>query len=171
VQVGEALHVGLVDDGALPRDAGAALAAPGEGRVHHAAFLDEPRAVALVEGQVVARFQLVAEDLRAPDQVADDGAGIGVEEELVRVEAVAGVRRMRAVHAVAVDRARARIGQVAVPDLVGEFRQLDPVDLRLARIVEEAELHLGGVRGEEREVHARARPMSRRAEGLPLPHA
>jgi hypothetical protein len=46
-------------------------------------------------------------------------------------------------HPVAVDGARARVGQVAVPDFVGELRQLDAFELALALDVEEAQLDLG----------------------------
>ena len=45
-----------------------------------------------------------------------------------------------------------------MPDLVRVLGQLDALDLALARHVEEAELHLGRVRGEEREVDTHAVP-------------
>src|SRR5712692_5232634 len=45
-----------------------------------------------------------------------------------------------------------------MPDLVGELRQLDPLELALAGRVEQAELHLGGMRREQREVHAESIP-------------
>ncbi len=57
-----------------------------------------------------------------------------------------------AVHPVGVHRVGAEIAQVAVPHLVGELGQLDAVELAPARLVEQAQLHPGGVRGEEREV-------------------
>jgi len=56
---------------------------------------------------------------------------------------------------VAVDRAGAGIRQVTVPDLVGVFGELDPLDLLLALVVEQAELDLGGVGREQGEVDAR----------------
>jgi hypothetical protein len=58
-----------------------------------------------------------------------------------------------------------------VPDLVGEFRQLDPFDLHLPGVVEETELDLGGMGGEEREVHAQPVPVRAEREGGSLPHA
>ena len=61
-------------------------------------------------------------------------------------------------HAIAVDRAGPRIGQVAVPDLVGVFGQLDALDLALACGVEQADLDFGGVGREQREIDALAVP-------------
>ena len=45
-------------------------------------------------------------------------------------------------HTIAVDRARPRIRQIAVPDLVGVFRQFYPLEFRAPGIVEQAELDL-----------------------------
>ena len=74
-------------------------------------------------------------------------------------------------HAIAVDRARARIGQIAVPDLVGEFRQLDALDFALAVVVEKAELDLGGVGGKQREVDPEPGPCRAAREGHTLAQA
>ena len=62
------------------------------------------------------------------------------------------LRRVRAVHAVAVDLAGTHARHVAVPDLVAVFGQLDALGLGLAAVIEQAELDLGGVRREEGEV-------------------
>ena len=97
--------------------------APGEGGVDDAALEIERRAVALVEGQVIAGFDLVAEQRRVPLQLADQLLGVGIEQELVRIEAVAGRGLVRAMHAISVDRAGARVRKVAVPDFVGVFGQ------------------------------------------------
>ena len=61
---------------------------------------------------------------------------------------------VRAVHAITVDRAGARIGQKPMPDFVGEFRQFDPLDFALALVVEKAQFDLCGVGGEQSEVNA-----------------
>ena len=71
---------------------------------------------------------------------------------------MAGRRLVGAVHAIAVDRARPRIGQVTVPDLVGILRQGDALDLAPAALVEQAELDLGGVGREQGEVDAQPVP-------------
>ena len=72
---------------------------------------------------VVAGFHRVAEDRGVPVEVAEMAAGIGIEQQLVRIEAVAGIGLVRPMHAVAIDRAGMNVGQIAMPDLVGVFRQ------------------------------------------------
>ncbi len=157
VQLGEALHVRLVQHRPVPRHARRPVVAPGEGRVDHAALGHERGAVALVEGRVVLTHD-VAEQLRRPVDLAHHGLGVGVQHQLVRVEAVPVLRLIGSVHAVAVDGAGPGLGQEAVPDLVGVFRQVDAADLGLARIVEQAQLHLGGIGGEQREVDPQPGP-------------
>ena len=58
----------------------------------------------------------------------------------MRVEAVAVLGPIRAVHAVAVEQPGPRFGQVAVPDLVGVLRERDALDFAPALRIEEAEL-------------------------------
>jgi len=62
------------------------------------------------------------------------------------------------VHAVAINLAGADPADPAVKDLVGVFRQFDPLQLGLAALVEQADLHLGGVGGEQGEIDALAIP-------------
>src|SRR5262249_52440405 len=78
-----------------------------------------------------------------------------VEHQLVRVEAVSGARLVGAVYAIPVDRAGPHIRQIAVPDLVGVFRQIDP---HLAGLVEQAELDPRRIGGEQCEIDALAVP-------------
>jgi hypothetical protein len=52
-------------------------------------------------------------------------AGIRIEQQLVGIEAVSGARLVGAMDANAVDRAGVHVRQIAVPDLVGAFGQLD----------------------------------------------
>jgi hypothetical protein len=61
-------------------------------------------------------------------------------------------------NAVGVDRAGTTGRQIAVPDFVCIFRQLDPLELGFTVLVEQAELDFGGVRREEREVDAEPAP-------------
>ena len=137
--------------------------------IDHHAFRHEGRAVALVEGQVVHRLHRVAEDRGIPVQLAGMGAGVGIEQQLVGIEAVPRVRLVGAVDAVAVDGAGPDLGQVAVPDLVGVFGQLDALDLLVAGAVEQADLDLGGVGREEREIGALAVPGRAAREGRAFP--
>ena len=74
----------------------------------------------------------VAEDGRVPVELADMGARVGVEQQLVRIEAMAGLRLVGPVDAKAVEGARADVGDVAVKNLVGELRQFEALDFAFA---------------------------------------
>ena len=140
-------------------DFGLSRRPPGEGRVDDAAFLHQGRAVAFVERAIlVGMLQLVAEQFGPPAQVPDKLLGIGIEHELVRIEPVSRVRFVRTMNAVGIDRARTTGRQVAVPDFVSIFRQLNPLELGFTVLVEQAELDLGGMGREEREVDAEPVP-------------
>src|SRR3546814_17943236 len=94
----------------------------------------------------------------APAELAVERLGIGVHQQLVRVEPVAGLRIVGAMHAVAVEHVRLPVRPVAMPDLVRLLRQGDPFRLLEAGPVEQAELHPPGVGGEEGEVAALTAP-------------
>jgi hypothetical protein len=49
--------------------------------------------------------------------------GVGIDEKLVRVEAVSVSRLIRAVHTVTIELARTYAGDVAVPDLISLLRK------------------------------------------------
>ncbi len=124
---GEALDVDFVDHRLVPgHGLPAGFAVPVEIGIDDHAFGHERRAVALVEGEVVAGFHLVAEHRRIPFQRPGMGAGVGVEQQFVRVEAMPGLGLIRAVNAVAVEGARSDIRQIAVKNLVGIFGKFDP---------------------------------------------
>ncbi|MFT3847446.1 MAG: hypothetical protein QM739_01850 [Propionivibrio sp.] len=106
----------------------------------------------------------VAEVGVVPAQAATDGLGIRVEQQLVRVEAMALLRAVRAMHPVAVKQAVPFARQVAMPDEIGLLRHGDAFDLASAVQVEQAELDLGRVLGEEREIDALSVP--RRAKRI-----
>jgi hypothetical protein len=83
---------------------------------------------------------------------------VGIEQQLIGVETVPGFRLIGPVHPIAVDRASTHVGDVAMPDLIGVLRQFDPFELLLAFVVEEADLYLGGMGGEESKVRALSIP-------------
>ena len=56
IELGVAAHVHFVDDGALPPDTRRALLSPRESGVNHTAARHKRRAVAIVEGEVIAAF-------------------------------------------------------------------------------------------------------------------
>jgi len=156
---GVTAHMGLVDDRLVPGHLHGVVAAPGEGRIDDLGLGYEGRAVALVEAEVgILVADGVAEQRFGPAQLAHQLFGIGVDQQLVRVETMAGVRLVGAVDAIAVDLPRVRVRQVAVPDLVGVLGQLDALDFGLALVVEQAQLDLCRVRREDGEVDAKAVP-------------
>ena len=171
VQLGEALHVDLVDEGLVPGRPRGAVALPVEPRIVDDALRDRVGVVGGVEHQVrVGAVGLVGEHVgRVPQDPALDGLRVGVDQQLVRVEAVALLGIPRPVHPERVPLAGPDVRQVAVPVERGALAQVHP---RLAIVgVEEAQLHPLGVLGEEREVGAGPVPGRAEREGPPGPHA
>jgi hypothetical protein len=160
VQLGHAAHMGLVEHGLAPGDLRPRILAPIlRLRIDDPAFRHAGGAVAFAEGEILLfRVQFVAVMRRRPFDVADQLAGIGVEQQFVGIEAVALLRRVGPVHTVAIERAGTDSRQIAVPDLVGIFGKRDPVDLAPALGVEQAKLDPLGMGGEDREIGARAVP-------------
>src|SRR3989338_6311848 len=58
-----------------------------------------------------------------------------------------------------------------MPDLVGVFGQLDPLDFLVALVIEKAQLHTRGMRREQREIDAEAVPGGAQREGITFGHA
>ena len=114
----------FVDHRLVPRDVRWPVVTPGEGGVDHGGERGKRRAVPVVGNEVGARCSfLVPEHLVAPAVRAADLLGIRVEQELRRVEALAGLRVVATVDAIAIQLTRSYLGEVAVPDHVGVFGQ------------------------------------------------
>ncbi len=112
---GEALHVRLVDDEARPDDARALHALPVEAAIHHDAPRHAGSAVAVVEGEVRPPApHAVGVDRGVEVHPAVDGTGVGVDQELVGVEAQTARGIVRSVGAQAVERSRAHAPEIAV---------------------------------------------------------
>jgi len=171
VKLGEALDVQLVDHRILPRRARWCVVVPGESGIDDPALRHSRRAVARVERKILALVpDAVAEVRIAPPHLADDLARVRVEQQLVRVEAVALLGCIRTVHSVAVQHAGPRLRQVAVPHEVGALGHVDALDFAPTLRVEDAELHALGVLGVEREVDAFAVPGRAEGRGRSAPH-
>src|SRR5262245_33354000 len=76
------------------------------------------RAIPWIQTQGVFGTARVSVNGIVPLQVAADCLRIGIEENLVRIESMSLVRRIRSVNTISVQLTRLRIGQIAVPDLV-----------------------------------------------------
>ena len=141
---GVAADVDLVDDRVGERGIGRAIACPVEVAVDHDGFGDAVGGVLVVALEVIAAGDVVGEDGGLPVDVASDGLGVGVDEELGRVEAVALFRLPRAVDAIAVALAGLDVADETVPDVGGALVQGDAVSL-VALFVKEADRDAGGV--------------------------
>ena len=166
VEGGEALDVQLVDHGVVPRGAGVGVVAPREEGVGHHRPGDVGGRVAPV-ALVVGAARAVAEDGLVPVEAAVDGQGVGVDEQLGRVEAQAPVGFPGAVDPVAVALPGHDPGEVAVPHVAVDLGQrqagLDarrkPADgSAQALVVEQAQLNRGGALAEQGEVGTLAIP-------------
>ena len=152
--LGEALHVQLVEQALGQRRQQATVASPVEGVGDHAGLQRPARVVAHVH--VLRVFAVGGEVRVAPVETADDLPRPGIQQHLVRVEAVAAVRPPGAICAKAVDQPGPGTGQVAVPDVVGLHRQRHAQCFDGAAVVEHAQLDRRRVGREDREVDALA---------------
>ena len=107
---------------------------PVESRIDHCAQGGKRCAVPLVECQVPVRISdLIGEQLVGPFQFPADRFRVGIEQELVGIEAKPGVRIVGTVHAVAIELIRPRIGQVQMPGAIGALADADRVSCRRGR--------------------------------------
>src|SRR5690606_40953079 len=121
------------------RDLHRVVATTGKGWIDDLALGDEGRTVALVEAQVaVGMADGVAEQRFGPTQLAYQLFGVWVDQQLVGVETMPGFRLVGPINAVSIDLPRMSVGQVAVPDFIGIFRQNDALQLGFAAGVEQA---------------------------------
>ncbi len=155
----EAAQIHLVDHRLVPGTARVTVVAPAELGLDDTAFRHAAGVVPAVEGEIGAwRAGAIAEMRIVPFERAVEGASVGIEHQFVRVEPVPAFGLVGSVDAIAIKQAGAGIRQIAVPDLVRALRQRYAGDLARAAAVEETELHLLGVRREQREVDAGAVP-------------
>ncbi len=144
VEGGEALDVHLVDHGLVHGRVRVAVVTPVEPRVHHHGLGHEGGAVDVIG----------LEDAFVPAGLPRHRLGVGVEEKLGRVAAVASLGPVRPVNAEPVALARSHTRHIAVPTESRDVGKVDPG--LLALLPEQAQLHSGGHLGEEGEVGAGA---------------
>src|SRR5947207_14928283 len=90
----------------------------------------------------------------APAHRADDVSGVRIEQQFVRIKAMAFFGPVGAMRAVAIQEARSRFGQIAVPHHVGTLSELKVLQLAAAARVEDDQVDTGRVCGIQREVNA-----------------
>ena len=159
---GEALDVGLVHHGLMPRDAQLPVVAPLEPWVGDHRPRHERRAVRVVAFPVVAAERVTVNGGVPPD-LAVDRRGVGIEQQLARIAPQAVLRVVRAVDAVAVTLPVADPRQEAVPHVAVDLGHVQPL-FRGAALVEQAQLDSLGYLGKQREVRPDAVVAWRRAD-------
>ncbi|EXI74697.1 MAG: hypothetical protein AW07_01625 [Candidatus Accumulibacter sp. SK-11] len=170
VQAGEALDVQLVDDALMPGNIRAAVPVPVESGIDHLALGHARPAIAAAEAQIlVGTADAVTELGIAPLDGADNRFGVGVEQQLVRIEAVPFLRPIRTMDPVAVQLPGAHFGQIRMPDLIGLLGQLDTLAFLPPAVVEQAQLDLVRVLREQGEIDPFAIPGSAQRIGLARP--
>ena len=96
--LGKSFDMRLIDDGVFPRDRGPAFLAPGKRFVDDDGFRHSARVVATIERQVVARAAgAIAEMGIAPHQPTGELLRVGIEQQLIGVEAKPALRLIWAV--------------------------------------------------------------------------
>ena len=150
----QAFDVRLIEDGVFPRGLRPPLVRPGVRRVHHHGFGHAAGIVAPVEGKVLQSVPgAIARNARRSRRIGRPAACCrDRSDSLFGIEAVAGLRLIGAVHAIAVKLAGSDVRKIDVPDVVGAFRHRDALGLALALAVEQAQFDLGGIGGKQREI-------------------
>ena len=134
-------------------------AAPVEGLVDHDRLRHAAGIVAAVEGKILARAPGAIAEMRvAPHQPPGEPLGVGIEQQLVGVEAVAVLGRIGAVDAIAVELPGRDVVEIAVPDVLVALGQFDPLEFAAALAVEQAKLDLFRIGREQRKVGAPSVP-------------
>src|SRR5258708_3525032 len=88
----------------------------------------------------------------APNEPSGETLCIRIDQQLVRIEAKAAFRFIRAVHPVAVDMARHDVVEIAVPDVLGPLGERNPFKLAPALAVEQTKLDFLRICGKQREI-------------------
>src|SRR4051795_13271460 len=140
----QALYVGFVDDCAFPGYSRLPRAASRrEGRVDHGGFGHPARIVSPVERQILARASgAIAEMGIAPHQPARNPTRIGIEQQLVAIEAMTVLGLVRAVNPVAIELTGRDVIEVTMPDILAALGQCDTLEFAPPLIVEQTKLHL-----------------------------
>ena len=153
-----AADVRFVNQRLMPRRPRWPIVAPGECRVQHRAQRTKCGAVALVKRQIITTGGISKQRI-VPLPHAANCFGVRVQHNFIVIEAMTIVGFVGPVQSVAVELARFCIGEVAVPDHIGAFRQYDTRGFgRVIVRIKQAEIYLGSMLGKDRKIHSRAIP-------------
>jgi hypothetical protein len=169
VQAGEALDMQFIQHGLGWRTLRRRIVDPVRVVIDHPGFQRSRRVVARVGPRRVARIG--AQVFVAPLEAADDFARPRVEQQFVRIEAMAMIGPPGTMRPQSVDQPRRGTGQIAVPDVAGVAGQWDPLQFEFAPGVEQAQFDALRVRREHGEVDAAAIPVGTQRPGPSLVQA
>src|SRR5262245_58306067 len=112
--------MGFINHGLRPRYSQWMVVTPSESRLDDGSQRCKRRAIPRIETQGVFGTARVSVNGIVPLQVTADCLRIRIEENLMRIESMSLVRRVRSVNAISIQLTGLRIGQIAVPDLIGD---------------------------------------------------
>ena len=139
MELREAFHVEFIDDRIVPCGARGWASIPIKGDLAHSP--ERSKRTAIQKGIA---------DGGMPLQFPSDAFSIWVEQEFAGIEAMSGSGIIRTINPVAIDLIQFREGNLAMPDLIGFFRQGNACDLvRGVRSIKEAEIDAGRILGKE----------------------
>ena len=132
VEFRESFDVKLVDERVVPGRSQRPVVTPRKCAVDDRRQRGERRAVAVVEGRILLSEPEAEQRLVPPHRTPDDFR-VRIHDELVRIEAVARIRRKRAVDPIPIELAGADVWQIPMPHHVGVFneRNRDRLDFRV----------------------------------------
>src|SRR6266545_7255086 len=158
---GQPFDVNLVEERVVPRGPRGLVMLPGKRRVDHETLREVRSAVAPITTEI--RFgvgpERIAKEGLVPPYPAGNGLGVGIKEELGRVEAMAVLWGIGTVYTIAIALPRTETGHIPVPDIIRAGWQRDAqILVGTLRGVEEAEINPRSMLGEQRKIHPSAIP-------------
>src|SRR6266699_3996549 len=115
VELGESFDMEFVDNGLVPWRAWWAVISPGKSRINDHSQRGIRRIVTLIAGQIgLGVTHAVAKEFVGPAHITANRPGIGVEQDLIWIEAVSLLGGVRAIDAIAVELAGEHLRQIGM---------------------------------------------------------
>ena len=144
VEFGKATDMDLINDRIRERRLRRTIVLPVKALIDHDRLRHAGRRVLVVADQIVAGRHVVRKDGRFPVHLAGECLRVRIDQQLVGIEAKAGLRLPWPLDAIAVSLARLDVANHAMPHERRALSQRHAVDL-VACLVEEANRDSGGV--------------------------
>ena len=149
----------FVDDGIAERNARRTVMLPVEVWTGDDALRHAGGAVPPVDDQIgILTAKAIRKDRLVPINAAGNCLGVGINQQLGRIEPQAARRLPRSVNPITVELPRLKIWHITMPDEGGLFRQLYAVAFATASPVVQTQFHLGRVFRIESKIHSGSVP-------------